>query len=108
MLAPFGGKPQPLPPLASDRFRLGPKADLTLEMPAPLNGKSPYRTYRISRDGAFVAKRLELVPFGSSALDLPSCTGRYWSEQLGTVYDLVIIQGQLFDSSYCLSTRNVF
>jgi hypothetical protein len=96
MLAPFGGRPQPLTPLASDRFMLDPKADLTLEMPAPVRGKSPYFTYRISRDGALVAKRLNLVPFDSSALDLTSYSGRYWSEELGTVYDLVVVQGQLF------------
>jgi len=96
MLAPFGGQPRPLPALASNRFMLDPAADVTLEMSLPVNGKSSYFTYRISRDGVVFARRLNLMPFDPSALDLTVYSGRYWSEELGTVYDLVINDGRLF------------
>ena len=95
LIASLGGAPEPLPTVASDRFMLDPKGDVTLDMAAPVNGKSPAFFYRVSRDGTLEAKRVELTPFDSAAVDPSAYCGRYWSEELATVYDLVIANGKL-------------
>jgi len=49
----------------------------------------------VSRDGTLIAKRIHVQPFDPSAVDLAVYPGRYWSEELGTVYDLIITGGRL-------------
>ncbi|CUS43042.1 MAG: serine hydrolase domain-containing protein [Pseudomonadota bacterium] len=96
LFAPLGDdKPAALPALSGDRFALDAKADIALEFPAPVKGKTPHLVYRVGMDGFLVAPRIDLKPFAPSGARLADYAGRYWSEELKTAYDLIVKDGRL-------------
>lgn len=89
------GEPTALPVLSATRFELNPRSDLSLEFPDAPGAAAPGLKYRIGLHGALDAPRVDLAPFSPDAVRLEDFTGRYYSAELETEYDLRAEDGRL-------------
>lgn len=85
----------PIPQTGEHQFVLNPNSDLFLEFEMGKDGKASGVYYRIGLHGRLIAKRVELEEFEASSADLNDFTGRYFSEELATFYDLELRDGAL-------------
>lgn len=89
---------EPLQQVGPREFLLNATPELTLIFNAPVDGRSPGLGYRLGMDGVLDAARIELAAFDPASVDLSEFVGRCESEELGTYYDLKLVDGVLIAS----------
>lgn len=95
----FRGAPrdglEPLPQIGPREFLLNADPERTLIFDARVDGMASSLKYRLGMDGKLDAERVELAPFDAESIDLNAYTGRCESPELGTRYDLKLVDGTL-------------
>lgn len=96
LITPLGStQPSVLPALSPAIFQEDPKSGITIEFPPPISGKAQGFTYRVGLDGIIEARRVTLAAFGTVATKPQEYAGRYYSPELKTEYELVVVDSVL-------------